>query len=699
MKDNRIKANFKLRYNVLIVLVYVMGAILLGRLFFLQIIKGKEYRETSNTRLTRESTIEAARGSILDRNGKTLATTKTGYSIELYKTKIDNQTLNDTILKMVKVLEQNDDTYVNNFPITSDYKYTMTSDEEIAKWKEQYKISEKASAKDCVYRFRDKYEISNTDMKDVLKIIAIRYEISTKGYSSTKSIKIAENISKTSAIQFNEQNADFPGINVTTQSIRTYTSGSLASHIIGYIGKIQESELEKKLDEGYESNDYLGRTGVEYTLEKYLRGKNGVKQLDMSVDGTIEDEYIETEAVAGDDVTLTIDSELQGKTEEIISDAVASLKKKKKKSTFGAAVVMNVKSGEVLAMASYPNYKPEIFVGGINQKDWNELKSNNALYDRASSGAYAPGSTFKMVTATAALEENKVSQTETVNDRGVYPYAHNPVCWYYTEYHRGHGNVNIKQALQKSCNYFFYEMGRRLGIDTLDKYAQFYGLGQKTGIELSSETAGTLASKEVAAQRKKTWYLSDTLSAAIGQSYNSFSPLQMARYVSMVANGGNFVNATVVKNIKDADGNEIPKDEIRKFVNELLGQNTDSISDLKVSQETLDTVRAGMRLVTSPGGTAYSAFSSFGKSVAGKTGSAQAKATSDGSDIANGWFVGFTPYKDPEVAVVVILEDGAKDSFAAKTARKILEAYYNIDTNDNSEKENTKASSYTETQR
>ena len=699
MKDNRIKANFKLRYNVLIVLVYVMGAILLGRLFFLQIIKGKEYRETSNTRLTRESTIEAARGSILDINGKTLATTKTGYSIELYKTKIDNQTLNDTILKMVKVLEQNDDTYVNNFPITSDYKYTMTSDEEIAKWKEQYKISEKASAKDCVYRFRDKYEISNTDMKDVLKIIAIRYEISTKGYSSTKSIKIAENISKTSAIQFNEQNADFPGINVTTQSIRTYTSGSLASHIIGYIGKIQESELERKLDEGYESNDYLGRTGVEYTLEKYLRGKNGVKQLDMSVDGTIEDEYIETEAVAGDDVTLTIDSELQGKTEEIISDAIASLRKTKKKSTFGAAVVMNVKSGEVLAMASYPNYKPEIFVGGINQKDWNELKSNNTLYDRASSGAYAPGSTFKMVTATAALEENKVSQTETVNDRGVYPYAHNPVCWYYTEYHRGHGNVNIKQALQKSCNYFFYEMGRRLGIDTLDKYAQFYGLGQKTGIELSSETAGTLASKEVAAQRKKTWYLSDTLSAAIGQSYNSFSPLQMARYVSMVANGGNFINATVVKSIKDADGNEIPKDEIRKSVNELLGQNTDSISDLKISQETLDTVRAGMRLVTSPGGSAYSAFSNFGKSVAGKTGSAQARATSDGSEIANGWFVGFTPYKNPEVAVVVILEDGAKDSFAAKTARKILEAYYNIDTNDNSEKENTKASSYAETQR
>lgn len=679
MKTSKIKANFKLRYNILTVLVYIIGIILLIQLFNLQIIHGKEYRETSNTRLTRESSIEAARGTITDRKGNVLAATKTGYSIELYKTKTDNESLNNTILKMVKLLESNNDSYTNNFPITADYKFTLSSDEAIQNWKKQYNISEKASAKDCVYRFRDKYEISNTDMQDVLKIIAIKYEITTKGYSSTKSIKIAEDISKTSAIQFNEQNADFPGINIISQPIRIYTSGRLASHIIGYIGKINDTELQKKLDEGYESHDYIGKTGVEYTLEKYLRGKNGTKQLDMSVDGTIEDEYVQSEAVAGDTVSLTIDTDLQGKTEDIIKDAVQSLKQMKKKSSFGAAVLMNVNSGEILAMASYPNYSPEVFVGGINQKDWNELKENNALYDRAASGSYAPGSTFKMVTATAALEENKVSQTEVINDRGVYPYAHNPVCWYYTQYHRGHGNVNIKQALQKSCNYFFYEMGRRLGIDTLDKYAEFFGLGQKTGVELSSETAGTLASKEVAEQKKKKWYLSDTLSAAIGQSYNAFSPLQMARYVSIVANGGNYINATVIKSIKDADGNEVSKDEIRKYVNELLGQNTDPVSDLKISKETLDIVKAGMRLVTSPGGTAYAAFSSFGKSVAGKTGSAQAKATSDGSNIANGWFVGFTPYKDPEVAVVVILEDGSTDSYAAKTARKILDAYYNFD--------------------
>lgn len=229
MKEDRIKANFNLRYNVLIVIVYLIGTILIGRLFFLQIVKGQEYREMSNTRLTRESTIEAARGNIVDRNGKVLATTKTGYSIELYKTKVDDESLNNTILKMVNLLEKNGDKYSNNFPIDNDYKFKGLSKDEISKWKSTYKIPEEATAKDCVYKFRDKYSISNSDMKDVFKIIAIRYEISTKGYSSTRSIKIAEDISKTSAIQFNEQNADFPGINIITQPIRTYTSRKLSS--------------------------------------------------------------------------------------------------------------------------------------------------------------------------------------------------------------------------------------------------------------------------------------------------------------------------------------------------------------------------------------------------------------------------------------------------------------------------------------
>lgn len=697
MKSNKIKANFNLRYNLLATFVYMIGAVLIIQLFNLQIVHGEEYRQTSNARLTRESVIEAARGNIEDRRENILATTKTGYSVELYKTKIGNEELNKVILNIVNLLESNEDTYVNNFPISSDFKFTLTGAEAINSWKEKYKIPLEASEKECIEKFKEKYSITTEDLKDTLKIIAIRYEITTKGYSSTKSIKVAEDISKQSAIQFNEQNSKFSGVNIIEEPIRVYTKGSLASHILGYIRKIDDTELKQKGELGYTLNDYIGKMGIEYVLEEYLRGKKGTKQIDMSVDGAIVGEYVEEEAVSGKTIVLTIDSDLQEKMEQIIKDSVKQLQKEKKKTEYAAAVLMNVKNGEVLAMCSYPTFEPSIFVGGVSNKDWKDIQNNNKLYNNAVQSACAPGSTFKMVTAVAALEEGAVKEGEYIYDRGVYPYGHNPVCWYYTQYHRGHGNVNIKTALQKSCNYFFYEMGRRLGVDTIAKYAKFFGLGEKTGIELTGEAKGTVASTEEAKRRREQWYSSNTLSAAIGQSYNNFSPIQMARYISILANGGNYVTPTLVKEVKDLDGNTVPKNDIRSYVNELLGISTDPVSELKISKESLDTAKAGMRLVTSSGGTAYSVFKNFKESVAGKTGSAQAK-TKEKGEIVNGWFVGFTPYKNPEVAVVVLLEDGSTNSHAAKAAKKILEAYYNTDIEETENlKEDMSAQIYAET--
>lgn len=678
MKSNNIKANFNLRYNLLTTFVYIIGTILIVQLFRLQIVNGEEYRETSNARLTRESVLEAARGNIEDRNEKILATTKTGYSVELYKTKNSNEDLNNIILKIVNLLEANNDTYINNFPINSDLKFTYSSEDKIKSWKTKYKIPQNANEKECIEVFKEKYEIANTDIKDVLKIIAIRYEISTNGYSSTKSIKIAEDISKTSAIQFNEQNAKFPGVNIIEEPIRVYTNGSLAAHILGYIRKIDRDQLKEKSDLGYTLNDYIGKMGIEYVLEKYLRGEKGTKQIDMSVDGTIEGEYVEEEAISGDTVVLTIDLELQEKMESIIEDSVRQLQKEGNKTAYAAAVLMDAENGEVLAMSSYPSFEPEIFLGTVSNEVWQDIEKGRKLYNNAVQSANAPGSTFKMVTAAAALEEEIVTESEYINDRGVYPYGHNPACWYYNQYGRGHGNVNVKTALQKSCNYFFYEMGRRLGVDTIAKYAQFFGLGEKTGIELTGETAGTVASTAEAERRGETWYPSNVLSAAIGQTYNNFSPIQMARYISIIANGGNYVSPTLIKEVKDVDGNRIPKDEIRSYTNELLGVSTESTSEVTVSEETLNTIRAGMRLVTSSGGTAYSIFKDFDYSVAGKTGSAQAK-TKEKGEITNGWFVGFTPYENAEVAIAVFLEDGASNSAAAKAAKKILEAYYNTD--------------------
>lgn len=678
MKNNKIKANFNLRYNLLTFFVYLVGAILLIRLFSLQIVHGTEYRETSNTRLTRESTIEPARGNIDDRNGTVLATTKTGYSVELYKTKSSNEELNSTILKIVNLLEENEDTYVNNFPINNNLEFTYTSQEKINNWKKKYNISEKVTPEECIKLFKEKYEITNENISDVLKIISIRYEITIKGYSSTKSIEIAEDISKTSAIQFNEQNAEFPGVNIVEEPIRVYTQGSLAAHILGYIRKIDSDELKEKSDEGYTLNDYIGKMGVEYVFENYLRGEKGTKQIDMSVDGTIEGEYVEKEAISGSTVTLTIDADLQSKVENIMADSVKELQRAGKKTDYASAVLMNVQDGEILAMCSYPTFEPEVFLGVLQNDVWQDINENSKLLNTAVQSQNAPGSTFKMVVAAAALEEGVITESEYVYDKGIYPYGHNPVCWYYTQYKRGHGNVNVKTALQKSCNCFFYEMGRRLGVDTIAKYARYFGLGEKTGVELTGETTGTVASTSEATRRGETWYESNVFSAAIGQSYNNYSPLQMARYVSMIANGGNYLRPTIIKEIKDIDGNKVSDEEIDKYVNELLGINSDYNPEVEVSQETLNTIKAGMRLVTSSGGTAYSVFKNFNYSVAGKTGSAQAK-TKEKGEIANGWFVGFTPYENSEVAVAVFIEDGASNSSAAKAAKKILEAYYNAD--------------------
>ncbi len=390
MKGKSIRANLNLRYNLLTTFVYIIGIVLLIQLFKLQIVNGEEYRQTSNARLTRESTIEAARGNIEDRNENVLASTKTGYSVELYKTKSSNEELNEVILKIVNLLESNKDTYINNFPINSELKFTYTSQETINNWKSKYNIEKNADEKQCIETFKEKYGITNNDVQDVLKIIAIRYEITTNGYSSTKSIKVAEDISKRSAMQFNEQNLQFPGVNIIEDPIRVYNKGSLASHILGYIRKIDQDELKAREGQDYTINDYIGKMGIEYVLEKYLRGEKGTKQIDMSVDGTIEGEYIEKEAVSGKTVVLTIDSELQEKMEKIIADSIKQLQKEGKKTEYGAAVLMNIKNGEVLGMCSYPSFEPEVFLGVLEDDVWKDIQDNNKLYNNAVQSACAP---------------------------------------------------------------------------------------------------------------------------------------------------------------------------------------------------------------------------------------------------------------------------------------------------------------------
>ena len=677
------KENEKVRYNILTILVYIIGIVLLAQLFNLQIVHGEEYRQTSNTKLTRESILEADRGNIKDSSGVKLATVDTQSSVELYKPKIDNETLNNTILNLINILNANGDTYVDNFLVDiNPYRFKLESEDSQKKWKKANNIDENASAEETFNYFKDKYKISTDNVEDARKIMAIRYEISYKGYSNTKSIQIAKNISLNSMNQITEQNSKFPGATITENSKRVYTLGNTASHVIGRIGMIEDSEL-KEYDSRYDQNDMVGKSGIEYIFEKYLKGTNGVKQIDMDVNGTTTDEYISKEAVAGSDIILTIDSKLQAITEEALKANIEKIASGGFGRVYGAdagsAVVLNVKTGEVIAMASYPDYNPSDFTNGIDTNTWNYYINGETkpLENKAISMNYSPGSTFKMVTALAGLETGAITTTEKINDTGVYPYAHHPVCWYYTSYHSGHGRLNVSQAIQHSCNYFFYEVGKRIGIDTLAKYAYYLGLGHKTGIELNGEANGNLASSQRAVEENRQWYLGETLSAAIGQSYNTFTPLQMAKYVAMVANGGKKIDVTIVKSIVNADGSEVPRNEYESYVNEKLGLTEDDTEELNFSQENINAVLEGMRGVTSEsGGTAYSTFKDFDIEVGGKTGSAQTGIEGK----TNAWFVGFAPFDDPEIAIVVFVRNGGHGGYTAEVAKEIIAQYFGMNT-------------------
>ncbi len=676
------KNSINLRFNVMTVIVYIIGIILLVQLFNLQIVNGAEYREQSNTRLSRESTLLAARGEILDKTGNSLVSSDMIFELELYKTKSDTETLNNSIFNIIGVLEKYGIEYPNSFPVDINTMQFTIEGEELAQWKAKNKITEDATAEQVFYKYKNKYEISQDNINDARKIMSIRYEIDQKGYSSTKSIKLANNIPREAVSEFYESSEKFPGINIQVKPVRTYASGSLASHILGYAGRINEQEYEQRKGT-YSSNDLIGRTGVEAVFEEYLKGKDGKKQIDMAVDGTTTAEYVTEEAVAGSNIVLTIDSNLQAITERALAGNIQKIRSggfgKVYNAKGGACVVMDVKTGEILAMASYPDYDPSLFVNGISTENWNKY-SNDSLHplvSKATQVSYSPGSTFKMISAIAGLESGVITTSSRINDTGVYSkYGIKMNCWYFTDYHVGHGSLNVVGAIEKSCNYFFYETGDRMGIDNLVKYARYFGLGGKTGVELPEERNGVLASKEVAQSLGTTWNPGDTLNAVIGQGYNEFTPVQMAKYISILANRGQHVDATIIKTIQNANGTEVPREEIENFVNKKLGVVETTPQDIQINPEHVNAVLEGMRSVTSDsGGTASNVFKDFGITVGGKTGSAEAT----GNDV-NAWFVGFAPFEDPEIAVVVMVENGGHGNYTAEAVREIMAEYFGMNT-------------------
>ena len=517
----------------------------------------------------------------------------------------------------------------------------------------------------------------------------VRYEAGIKGYSLFKSVTIAENISEKSWATIEEKKSSLCGIQTTSSVIRYYPEANLTSHITGYVSKINQEEYQKLKDEGYNYDSYIGKTGIEYAFEKYLKGKNGVKKVEVDTYGNISSEYVTEEDVQGHNITLTIDYRLQKVAETSLLNVMNEIKAgssrfiKHEDAQSGAVVALDVNTGEVLALVSYPTYDPNEFVMGIKISKWNEYNNSitKPMYNRAVAGLYSPGSTYKMAVALSGLKAGTITPEEYIEDTGIYQYGYNPKCWIYDKYGLNHGLINVSTAIQVSCNCFFYEVGRRTGISNIVDMSKKLGLDSKTGIELPGEKTGSIAG-----DTDKDWYLGDTLAASIGQSYNSFTPIAMARYIAALANGGKVNKVTLIKQILDNNKNSVLQENLNNYIEEYTGVKNESYN-LDMPNEQLESVRKGMLAVTQKGGTSYNVFKDLSIAVAGKTGTAE---VSSGS--SNGIFVGFAPYDNPEIAIVAVIEHGGEGTYVANVVRPIIDEYFKITSEEklNEKKQNIK---------
>lgn len=478
----------------------------------------------------------------------------------------------------------------------------------------------------------------SADDETVAKVSKIINKQITKDDSSDgQPFIFAANIEKGQAAAIMEQG--FSGVEVRDSYVRK-ALGVKLSHVAGTVGSITEEEYTGG---EYKLSDKIGKSGIEKFAERYLKGTDGERTTDF--DGKI------TEKAAKDGcyTELCIDKKLQKKCEDELKRAVDEVNKTKKTDGGGAAVVIDVKNGDVLAMCSYPDYNIEDYAENY---DTLLADKRNPLLDRCISGKYEPGSVYKPSVALAALSEGAVTADEKIEDKGVYKYyapSYTPSCYIWTNKHITHGRVNVSEALSVSCNYYFYEAGRRLGIEKMAEYGRDFGLGELCGIELEGEGQGVVASPAT----KKDWVAGDTLQAAIGQSVNMFTPLSLARYTAAIANGGYVYKPHIVKKIAEYGG----KTEYER--------KTELVRTVKLKKEYYDAVREGMKLCCESG-TAAEEFSGKNFSAGGKTGTAQVP---EGPD--NGLFIGFAPFENPEIAVCVVIEHGS-GTHAPRAASEIM---------------------------
>ena len=647
------------------ILLGVFAAFLLlfgAVLYDAQILHGSENRARSISSNATSEVVPASRGIITDRNGKVLVSNRLAYTLVFDRSGFtDDAALNDAILRLIRLCQETGTGWNDTLPIGqtgSFVRYTNDRSESFSKYLEDNKLTVTAAGRQLIAELRELYHVDESlSEKDARLVVGVRYEL-----HSRDSYTFAEDVS--SEVLSLITDGRYEGVSIHTASARVYNT-TLAAHILGTIGPIWQEEWSSNektgyvgyADKGYSMNDLVGKDGVEKAFEEYLRGTDGRRLITTDEDGKLTGELYTREPQPGGTVALTLDIDLQADVERALAETITGMIDEDSNERGGAAAVVSVGSGEVLALASYPTYDLSTF-----NEDYEELVADERLpmFNRATQGIYAPGSTFKMCTAVAALESGIITPSSIIQDRGIYTYYRDPqpMCWVYRQGGSTHGRINVTQAITESCNYFFYEVGRLTGIRTLDSYASQFGLGQSTGIEIG-DSSGVLASPEWADSHNQEWTDGQTITAAIGQSYNLFTPLQLANYIATLVGGGEHYQAHLLKNVKEYDNSRL-----------LYVYDDEPLNTVEMSDSTIEAVTKGMHELTVSGGVAF-AFRDCVVSAGAKTGSAQV-----GTDIANGVFVAYAPYEDPEIAVAIVIEKGGSGAALATTAVEIINSWF-----------------------
>mgnify|MGYP000943356032 FL=1 len=668
---------FSFRVGVLILLIAVMAGIFGVRLYDVQVTQASQIDHTPSGSHTYRTRVTAARGEILDRNGKVLIGNRASYNLTLiYAIVFSAENPNENLRKLTNLCNELKLEMTDHFPVTMEKPYTYTTDEYSSTWNSYFKtfLDERGwdsdiSAPQLIRRLKDTYHLpADWTEEEARRVISIRYELDLRRWTSLPTYVLLNDVDSVSLAAITELN--IPGVNVETSTVRQYNT-TYAAHILGRIGLMNAEEYEIYKEKDYAMDAYVGKEGLEKAFEDDLHGTDGLRVTTISADGTVLEEYYKTMPQAGKNIELTIDIDLQKVSEDALKAHILSLREDDGDAEGGAVVVQEVKTGQILACASYPTFDPATY----SQK-YNELLETDfaPLYNRALQAAYPPGSTYKMVTTIASIDSGTIGRWVEIEDKGIYrrfeDVGYTPRCMLYTTAGATHGYVNAMEALAVSCNYYFYEVGYQTGITKIDEVAKALGLGEATGVELD-ESVGRRANAETKkllySKGYDGWYDADTVAAAIGQSENRFTPMQLACYTSALANHGTRYKATFLQRVLSSD------------YSELLYESTPVVaSQLNISDEAYAAYTEGMRLsVTWANGTSHYYLGDYDVAVCAKTGTAEHGG--NGSD--NAAYVLYAPADDPQIAIAVYVEKGTPGSRLAKVARAILDAYFSTSSN------------------